>query len=287
MNFPIDLSEFKPLKFKISQTEPEPEQTDQLVRNIQVVRDSIVFFTAYANAKGLGGHTGGAYDIVPELLIIDGFIKGNNTVYPVYFDEAGHRVAIQYQMAVLNGYKPPESLLHYREYGSGLYGHPERDDDQGVFFSSGRLGHLWPFVNGVAKALTAIEEHKLGNVRLHFGDASELIDWLPQGGLARIDLLYPDPWPKRRHWKRRFIQDESLARLARILKRGGELRFATDIADYAVYALARVLRSKDFEWTAERADDWRKPWADFGGTRYETKAKREGRMPGYFVFRKI
>jgi len=143
------------------------------------------------------------------------------------------------------------------------------------------------FINGVAKALAAIEEHKLGNVRLHFGDASELIDWLPQGGLARIDLLYPDPWPKRRHWKRRFIQDESLARLARILKRGGELRFATDIADYAVYALARVLRSKDFEWTAERADDWRKPWADFGGTRYEIKAKREGRMPGYFVFRKI
>ena len=152
MNFPIDLSEFKPLKFKISQTEPEPEQTDQLVRNIQVVRDSIVFFTAYANAKGLGGHTGGAYDIVPELLIIDGFIKGNNTVYPVYFDEAGHRVAIQYQMAVLNGYKPPESLLHYREYGSGLYGHPERDDDQGVFFSSGRLGHLWSYVNGIASA---------------------------------------------------------------------------------------------------------------------------------------
>ena len=152
MNFPIDLSEFKPLKFKISQTEPKPEQTDQLVRNIQVVRDSIVFFTAYANAKGLGGHTGGAYDIVPELLIIDGFIKGNNTVYPVYFDEAGHRVAIQYQMAVLNGYKPPESLLHYREYGSGLYGHPERDDDQGVFFSSGRLGHLWSYVNGIASA---------------------------------------------------------------------------------------------------------------------------------------
>jgi tRNA (guanine-N7-)-methyltransferase len=143
------------------------------------------------------------------------------------------------------------------------------------------------FINGVAKALAAIEEHKLVNVRLHFGDASELIDWLPQGGLARIDLLYPDPWPKRRHWKRRFIQDETLKRLARILQSGGELRFATDIADYAVYALARVLRSPDFAWTAERADDWRKPWADFGGTRYEAKAKREGRVPGYFVFRKI
>jgi tRNA (guanine-N7-)-methyltransferase len=142
------------------------------------------------------------------------------------------------------------------------------------------------FINGVAKALAAIEEHKLANVRLHFGDASELIDWLPAGGLARIDLLYPDPWPKRRHWKRRFIQDESLARLARILQPGGELRFATDIADYAVYALARVLRSNDFEWTAESADDWRKPWPDFSGTRYEAKAKREGRMPNYFIFRR-
>jgi tRNA (guanine-N7-)-methyltransferase len=143
------------------------------------------------------------------------------------------------------------------------------------------------FINGVAKALAAIDAHQLGNVRLYFGDASELIDWLPAGTLSRIDLLYPDPWPKRRHWKRRFIQDDSLKRLARILKPGGELRFATDIADYAAYALARVLRSQDFIWTAERADDWRKPWADFGGTRYEAKAKREGRAPAYFIFRKV
>jgi transketolase C-terminal domain/subunit/transketolase N-terminal domain/subunit len=152
MNFPIDLREFSHLKFKISQTEPTSEQTDQLLKNIRLVRDSIIFFTAYANTKGLGGHTGGAYDIVPELLIIDGFMKGSDIVYPVYFDEAGHRVAIQYQMAVLNGHQPPESLLHYREYGSGLYGHPERDDDGGIFFSSGRLGHLWSYVNGIASA---------------------------------------------------------------------------------------------------------------------------------------
>ena len=143
------------------------------------------------------------------------------------------------------------------------------------------------FINGVAKALSAIDVHKLTNVRLYFGDASELIDWLPDAGLSRIDLLYPDPWPKRRHWKRRFIQDESLKRLARILKSGGELRFATDIGDYATYALARVLRSPDFVWTAEQASDWRKPWADFSGTRYEAKAKREGRMPAYFIFRKV
>ncbi len=142
------------------------------------------------------------------------------------------------------------------------------------------------FINGVAKALVAIDDDKLANIRLHFGDASELLDWLPGAALARIDLLYPDPWPKRRHWKRRFIQDDSLPRLARILKNGGELRFATDIADYAAYALARVLRSPDFVWTAEVASDWRKPWTDFAGTRYEAKAIREGRTPAYFIFRR-
>jgi transketolase C-terminal domain/subunit/transketolase N-terminal domain/subunit len=152
MNFPIDLSAYKPLKFSTTQSELTDEQRKQLRINIEVVRDSIVFFTAFANTKGLGGHTGGAYDIVPELLIVDGFMKGGNRLYPVYFDEAGHRVAIQYMMAVLNGFKPAESLLHYREFGSGLYGHPERDDQAGVFFSSGRLGHLWSYVNGVASA---------------------------------------------------------------------------------------------------------------------------------------
>ncbi len=143
------------------------------------------------------------------------------------------------------------------------------------------------FVNAVGKALAATDDNDLANVRLHFGDASELIDWLPEGGLSRIDLLYPDPWPKRRHWKRRFVQDDSLMRLARILKSGGELRFATDIADYAAYALVRVLRSLDFAWTAETAADWREPWDGFSRTRYEAKAIREGRTPAYFIFRKL
>ncbi len=143
------------------------------------------------------------------------------------------------------------------------------------------------FVNAMAKALVAISENALANIRLHFGDASELLDWLPDAAFCRIDLLYPDPWPKRRHWKRRFIQDESLKRLARILKKNGELRFATDIADYAAYALVRIMRSPDFAWTAEHADDWRKPWPDFAGTRYEAKAKREARRPAYFIFRRI
>jgi len=142
------------------------------------------------------------------------------------------------------------------------------------------------FVNAIAKALVAVDEHRLANIRFYFGDASELIDWLPNAALSRIDLLYPDPGPKRRHWKRRFIQDDNLRRLARLLKKDGELRFATDIADYATYALVRVTRSPDFVWTAEFADEWRNPWPDFAGTRYEAKAKREGRRPAYFIFRR-
>ncbi len=142
------------------------------------------------------------------------------------------------------------------------------------------------FLNAIAKVLVAIDAEKIANLRLHHGDASELIDWLPPQSLARIDLLYPDPWPKRRHWKRRFVQDEKLARLARILRSGGELRFATDIPDYAAWTLARILRSQSFEWTAGCADDWRKAWPGFFGTRYEAKAKREGRVPAYFIFRR-
>jgi tRNA (guanine-N7-)-methyltransferase len=144
-----------------------------------------------------------------------------------------------------------------------------------------------PFINGMAKALAAIEHHALRNIRLSAGDATHLIAWLPAVSLSRIDILYPDPWPKRRQWKRRFVQDDSLAALARILKPGGELLFATDIPGYASWVLARVLRSPHYEWTAQCADDWQRPWPDFAGTRYEAKAKRENRTPAYFSFRRM
>lgn len=143
-----------------------------------------------------------------------------------------------------------------------------------------------PFLNGMAKALAAIEARGLANVRLHHGDAVDLLAWLPDASLATVYLLYPDPWPKRRHWKRRFVQDRTVAEIARVLRPGGEFRFASDIADYAAWTLIRLLRSPDFDWTAERADDWRKPWPDFEGTRYEAKAKREGRTPCYLTFRR-
>jgi len=154
MDFPIDLAGYRPLNFDLKQEKMTEGQLQALQSNISLVRDSLVFFTALANVKGLGGHTGGAFDIVPELLIVDGFMKGNDSIHPVYFDEAGHRVAIQYMMAVLNGHREAESLLHYREYDKGYYGHPERDEKNGIFFSSGRLGHLWSYVNGVAEADT-------------------------------------------------------------------------------------------------------------------------------------
>ena len=144
-----------------------------------------------------------------------------------------------------------------------------------------------PFVNGMAKMLAAIEEHGLQNIRLHFGDAVELLNWLPHGALTRVDILYPDPWPKRRHWKRRLLQDATIAALGRVLRQGGAVHFATDWADYAAWTLERFLRAPAFVWTAQRAADWREPWPGYVTTRYEAKAKREGRMSNYFVFRRV
>ncbi len=133
-----------------------------------------------------------------------------------------------------------------------------------------------PFVNGMAKALAAVQSRMLANVRLHFGDATFLLEWLPSASLARVDLLYPDPWPKRRHWKRRFVQERAVVEIARVLRPAGEFRFVTDVPDYADWTLRHLTRSAAFAWTAERADDWRRPWPDFPGTRYEAKARREG-----------
>jgi len=166
-------------------------------------------------------------------------------------------------------------------FGGGEYLVAEAERHPGTGF----IG-IEPFVNGMAKALSAIAALKLDNVRLHHGDAADVIAWLPSGGLSCVDLAYPDPWPKRRHWKRRFVQDASLAEIARVLQPGGEFRFVTDIPDYAAWTLQRGLRSSDLVWTAERADDWRLPWPGFTGTRYEAKAEREGRYPCYLIFRR-
>lgn len=143
-----------------------------------------------------------------------------------------------------------------------------------------------PFINGMAKALAAIDERGLTNIRLHHGDATDVLAWLPDASLARFDLLYPDPWRKRRHWKRRFVQAGSIAQIARIVRPGGEFRFVSDWPDYVAWTLRHLAQAPAFEWTAERADDWRLPWTGFTSTRYEAKAKREGRMPAYLIFRR-
>jgi tRNA (guanine-N7-)-methyltransferase len=140
-----------------------------------------------------------------------------------------------------------------------------------------------PFLNGMARALAYLSSADLDNVRLHAGDAGELIDRLPDASIGRVFLLYADPWPKRRHKKRRLISEAMLLRLARAMRRGAELRFATDIDDYCGWTLARLLASADFRWTAEAASDWQEPWPDWGGTRYERKAVEQGRRPCYIT----
>jgi tRNA (guanine-N7-)-methyltransferase len=157
--------------------------------------------------------------------------------------------------------------------------------EAGAFPHTGFIG-CEPYVNGMAKILAQIEARNIGNIRLIASDAVELLAWAPPRSLARVDLIHPDPWPKRRHWKRRFVQDATVAGLARVLRPGGEFRFVTDIDDYCAWTLAHLLRAPEFVWTAERASDWRSPWANYTMTRYGRKAEREGRHAAYLVFRR-
>ncbi len=128
-----------------------------------------------------------------------------------------------------------------------------------------------PFLNGVASAVRHIDEQALTNVRLQDGDVRDLIARLPDDCLDRVFILFPDPWPKSRHHKRRLVQTETVADLARLLKPGGRLRFASDVAHYVDWALEVVSANPAFSWTAGRADDWRRPPADHITTRYEEK----------------
>jgi len=152
MRFPIDLAAYQPISLSLEQAALSADERAALQHNIALARDTIVFFTAVADAKGLGGHTGGPYDIVPEVLIAEAFIHGGAAIVPIHFDEAGHRVAIHYLLSALRGHLDAERLLHYREAGSRLPGHPERGLTPGVEFASGRLGHIWAYANGVALA---------------------------------------------------------------------------------------------------------------------------------------
>lgn len=141
-----------------------------------------------------------------------------------------------------------------------------------------------PFVNGMAKAVHTAVERGLENIRFYEGDGAELLDWLPDASIDEADLLYPDPWPKKRHWKRRFVRAENLARLARVLRPSGHFRVASDVPDYVTWALQLVPAHEAFIWLDERATDWTSPYPGWPGTRYEEKAIREGRTPTYLTF---
>ena len=143
-----------------------------------------------------------------------------------------------------------------------------------------------PFVNGMAKFLAVIEREGLRNIRLWDGDAALLLPQFPEGSIDAVDLLYPDPWPKRRQRKRRFVSERTLELLARVLRPGGRFRFASDIDDYVGWTLARLMASPDFDWVDENAEDWRQPYPGWVRTRYEAKAIKAGRVPSYLTARR-
>lgn len=147
-----------------------------------------------------------------------------------------------------------------------------------------RLIGCEPFLNGVVAALAGLKRNAISNVRLRLGDAQAVIESAPDAFFSRVFLLYPDPWPKRRHHKRRVVAPSVIEALARVMRSDAELHFATDIDDYAGWTLSRFLASPHFHWAAARADDWRKPWFGWRPTRYETKARFDGRSSVYLTF---
>jgi tRNA (guanine-N7-)-methyltransferase len=144
-----------------------------------------------------------------------------------------------------------------------------------------------PFVNGMGSLLGAIEDRGIDTIRVHDGDAREVLAWLPDRSIGRVFLLFPDPWPKKRQLKRRLLSADTLGELARVLRPGGEFRFASDNGDYAAQALRLARQSGVFTWTAESAADWRERPADWPETRYERKARSDGRTSVYLSFRRL
>lgn len=164
-------------------------------------------------------------------------------------------------------------------FGGGEHLH----HNSGASADSGFIG-VEPFVNGMATLLRSVEREPRSNIRLYDDDAVQILDWLPAATIDQVNLFYPDPWPKKRHWKRRFVNRPNLARIARVLKPGGEFRFASDIGHYINWTLIEIARQGSFEWQARSASDWRIPYEGWPGTRYEAKAIREGRTPAYLTF---
>jgi tRNA (guanine-N7-)-methyltransferase len=144
-----------------------------------------------------------------------------------------------------------------------------------------------PFEDGVVKLLSAIEGEGLANIKVWAGDARPLLRSLPPTSIGRAFILFPDPWPKKRHHKRRLVSAATLAELARILRPGGELRVATDVGEYAAAMLDAALHNAELRWTARSPQDWRVRPSDWPQTRYEVKATGAGRRCYFFRFARV
>ncbi len=143
------------------------------------------------------------------------------------------------------------------------------------------------YLNGVASLLGKLREENVDNILVYPDDIRNLFPYFPEQSVTRVFVLYPDPWPKKKHHRRRFVTPEHLEPLARIMKPDAQLRIATDISDYARQTVEQLHLNPNFEWEAERAVDWKRPWKGWQSTRYEKKALLGGRTPLYLTFRKI
>lgn len=236
--------------------------SEDLSNNIGHRTRSAGNFFGRRKAKSLKAGQNAAYQtILPQLLIdiTKSAPADLNTLFPVTIKK----------IVVEIGFGGGEHLIHRASL------HPE----------IGFIG-CEPFVNGMAKACLAIQTNGLKNIRLYNEDATDLLNWLPDNSISRVDLLYPDPWPKKRHWKRRFLNADNMVRIFRILNPAGEFRFASDIDSYVNWGLNHVHAHGGFNWTAKISDDWRQPWEEWISTRYEQKAIRENRVPTYMIFQK-
>ncbi len=163
--------------------------------------------------------------------------------------------------------------------GEHLLWQAEHNPDVGLVGSE-------PFIDGVVKVIDGSISGNLTNVRVHADDARDLVAWLPPQSIERAFILFPDPWPKKRHQKRRLVSPAFISQLDRIMMPEAELRLATDVADYARAMLLTLKQQGSWQWLARRPADWRQRPADWPPTRYESKAKREGRSCYFLRFRK-
>jgi len=185
------------------------------------------------------------------------------------------------RLAPLTPFENPNAPLVLEiGYGGGEHLARQAMENPGTNFIGAEV-----FSNSIGKMLEKIAENDIGNIRLFAFDALDLLRDLPEGALDGVYLLYPDPWPKTRHHKRRFISPMTMTELARTIRAGGFLRFATDIEDYANWGLAHVLRGTDFIWDHGAPGSWHTPYPGWQPTRYEQKAREQGRLRSwYFTF---